>query len=58
MNMGDYPYAQLVENLVAMDYEGWILLECRTKIEDPIAALEEQRRIFHEMIARARANLS
>ncbi len=58
MNQGDYPYAELIENLVAMDYPGWVLLECRTKIEDPIAALVEQRKIFEELVARAQSERS
>jgi sugar phosphate isomerase/epimerase len=57
MNLGDYPYQQLMNLLVAMDYAGWILLECRTSPEDRVAALIEQRKVLEEMVAKARANL-
>ena len=36
---------------VEMDYEGWVLLEARTKPEDPVAALIEQRELFEKMTA-------
>ncbi len=38
---------------VGMDYEGWILLEARTKPADPVQALIEQREVFEKMIGRA-----
>jgi sugar phosphate isomerase/epimerase len=53
MNVGTYPYQQLFDLFVEMDYAGWILLECRTKPQDPIAALKEQRELFAKLIARA-----
>jgi sugar phosphate isomerase/epimerase len=55
LNVGDYPYQKLIDLLVAMDYAGWILLECRTKPEDRVAALSEQRELFQEMVAKAQA---
>ena len=48
-NVGDYPYPELMRLFVEMNYEGWILLECRTKPEDPIAALIEQRELFTKL---------
>ena len=57
LNVGDYPYQQLMNLLVAMDYAGWILLECRTKPDDRIAALAEQRKVFEDMIAKGQGNL-
>jgi len=51
LNVGDYPYQELVKLLVKMDYEGWILLECRTKPADRIKALIEQREVFEKMVA-------
>ena len=53
MNVGTYPYQQLFDLFVEMDYAGWILLECRTKPKDRIAALKEQREIFSKLIAQA-----
>ncbi len=53
LNVGDYPYQNLIDLFVAMDYAGWILLECRTKPEDRVAALSEQRELFANMVAKA-----
>lgn len=46
LNIGDYPYPELMRLFVDMNYEGWVLLEARTKPADPIAALIEQRELF------------
>jgi sugar phosphate isomerase/epimerase len=53
LNIGEYPYQQLMNLFVKMDYDGWILLEARTKIEDGVEALTEQREVFKAMIAKA-----
>ncbi|MDD4424815.1 MAG: hypothetical protein PHS40_02705, partial [Mariniphaga sp.] len=53
LNLGDYPYQQLMNLFVRMDYKGWILLECRTDPEDKVAALKEQREVFEKMIKNA-----
>ncbi len=50
LNIGKYPYAQLMKLLKEMDYQGWILLEAHTNPQDKIAALIEQRNVFEEMI--------
>ena len=55
LNVGDYPYQELIDLLAAVDYAGWILLECRTKPADRIAAMKEQRQVFDEMVAKAQA---
>ncbi len=52
-NAGDYPYQELMNLFVAMNYAGWILLEARTKPEDRIAALVEQRELFEKLVAKA-----
>ena len=49
-----YPYQDLIRLFAKMDYDGWILLECRTKQEDRIKALIQQREIFQQMVANAR----
>lgn len=54
LNLGDYPYQTLFNLLVANNYKGWILLECRTNPPDRIAALIEQRRVWEKMMANAR----
>ena len=50
LNIGDYPYQELISLLVKMDYDGWVLLECRTDPDDKVAAMTEQRRVFSNMI--------
>ena len=57
MNIGDYPYQQLIDMFVQMDYRGWILLECRTNPNDKVAALIEQQKVFEEMITNAQAKM-
>jgi sugar phosphate isomerase/epimerase len=51
LNIGDYPYQELMNLLVATDYDGWVLLEARTKPADRVQALAEQREVFEQMIA-------
>mgnify|MGYP001120651379 CR=1 FL=1 len=57
LNIGQYPYQQLINLFVKMDYKGWILLEARTKPKDRIKALAEQRMLFEQMVAKAQARL-
>ncbi len=57
LNEGDYPYQQLFDLFVGMNYGGWILLEARTKPEDRVAAMKEQKMLFNEMIAKAQETL-
>ncbi|MHC4912922.1 MAG: TIM barrel protein [Planctomycetota bacterium] len=54
-NVGEYPYQQLINLFVKMDYKGWILLEARTKPADRIKALLEQRLLFEQMVAKGQA---
>ena len=49
LNVGNYPYADLMKRFMDMDYEGWILLEARTNPKDKVAALIEQRQLFEKM---------
>lgn len=53
MNVGNYPYPQLMQLLTDLPYSGWILLECRTNPSDRIAALKEQKQIFEQLVARS-----
>lgn len=55
LNIGPYPYQELMDLFVRMDYAGWILLEARTAPENPVKALIEQREVFEHMIAKAQA---
>jgi sugar phosphate isomerase/epimerase len=56
-NEGDYPYQELFNLFVGMDYSGWILLEARTEPEDRVAALIEQRKLFEDLVANAKQNV-
>jgi sugar phosphate isomerase/epimerase len=51
LNVGEYPYQQLMDLLVEANYSGWMLLECRTEQQDYVAAMAEQLKIFKEMVA-------
>jgi sugar phosphate isomerase/epimerase len=53
LNVGDYPYQDLMNLFVKMDYDGWILLEARTTPIDRIVAMKEQLEIFIKMIGNA-----
>jgi sugar phosphate isomerase/epimerase len=49
LNVGSYPYQELMNLLMEMDYSGWILLECRTEPSDRVKALIEQHEVFDKM---------
>ena len=55
VNIGSYPYQELMNLFVAVDYAGWILLEARTNPEDRVKALAEQREVWDEMVAKAQS---
>lgn len=57
MNVGDYPYQQLMDLFVGINYNGWILLECRTEPADKIAALKEQKTVWETMVANAQSKV-
>jgi len=50
LNSEEYPYQELMNLFVKMDYKGWILLECRTNPDDKVKALIEQRKIWENMV--------
>jgi len=56
LNVGDYPYQQLMNLFVKTDYKGWILLEARTKPKDRVKALAEQYAVWVGMIEKAKAS--
>jgi sugar phosphate isomerase/epimerase len=53
LNIGDYPYQELLKLFVQMDYAGWILLEARTEPENRIQAMAEQLTVFNKMIQKS-----
>ncbi len=50
LNIGNYPYRKLMAMLININYNGWVLLECRTDPDDKVKASIEQRKIFENMI--------
>ena len=58
LNVGDYPYQELMNLFVAMNYGGWILMEARTEPADRVKALTEQRQVFEQMVSKAQGAVS
>ena len=54
LNVGRYPYQQLIDLLVHVNYPGWVLLEGYAMPKDRAAALVEQKTVFERMLAAAR----
>ena len=56
----DYPFAELVEMFVGMNYDGWLLLEARGDVKPHEVAdrLREQKIIFHQYVANAQQKLA
>jgi len=52
-----YPWDKLAELLVRAEYKGWLLLECTSRIADPVATLSHQREVFEKLLAQARAGI-
>ncbi len=55
LDMNDYPYQELIDLMVGTDYDGWVLLEARTRPDDRVAALAAQRAVFSQMVAKAQS---
>jgi len=54
----DYPYEQLLVLFLKANYHGWWLLEAGGKPpEDRVKALAEQRAVFEQILAKARAEV-
>ncbi len=51
LNIGNYPYQKLMNLFSGIKYDGWILLEARTKPANKISAMKEQLEIFNKMIS-------
>lgn len=54
LNDAKYPFDKLAKLLVDADYDGWVLSECSTKVEDKVKALAEQKAIWDGHMAAAR----
>ncbi len=53
LDLGDYPYAELMKLFSGVGYDGWILLEARTDPPDKVQAMTEQRRVFERLASSA-----
>lgn len=53
LNDTTYPYQDLMNLFKKINYQGWILLECRTDPADKVKALIEQREIFEKMTGKS-----
>jgi sugar phosphate isomerase/epimerase len=49
----DYPWQELFDLLVKTKWEGWVLCEAANKVDDKVAALAEQRKMFDAMLKKA-----
>jgi len=58
MNVGNYPYQELMDLFVGADYDGWILLEGRVIPDDRVQGLIEQKKIWAQMVAKAKGRQS
>ena len=45
-----YPFAQLIQLLKGINYDGWLLLEASDKQSDRVAALDVQRQVFEKLV--------
>lgn len=53
----NYPFQELINLFVEMDYNGWVMLEASSKPQDRVKALAEQAILFKQMVARAQASI-
>lgn len=52
MDDKSYPFQKLINLLAAMDYDGWLLMECsNTPPSDPVAEFKRQNELLKQMIA-------
>jgi sugar phosphate isomerase/epimerase len=54
----EYPYQQLLQLLIASEYDGWVMIESGDRPADRQAALARQAALFTQMVAQAEKNLS
>lgn len=50
LDLGDYPYPQLMKLFLNMNYRGWVLLEARTEQPDKVKAMIHQRQVFDRLV--------
>lgn len=50
LDLGDYPYAQLIKLFKGINYQGWFLLEARTDPPDKVQAMAAQLKVFNQLL--------
>jgi len=50
LDAGNYPYQQLMNLFLDVNYDGWILLEARTNPPDRVLAMKQQKELFRKMV--------
>ncbi len=53
MDTVPYPWQELMNQLVRMKYDGWVLWECVSKPQDTVKAMTDQRKIWQSLVAKA-----
>lgn len=53
MKDAKFPNQLQIDLLLKMNWDGWMLLETSDKVEDRVAAMAEQRKIWDEMVAKS-----
>ncbi len=56
-NDGKYPYDKLAKLLVEADYDGWVLMEAASKVDDTVKALAEQKVLWEKSVTAARSKV-
>ena len=55
LDSADYPFQELINLFVKMDYKGWVMIEASSKPKDRVEALAKQAILFTQMVAKAQA---
>jgi hypothetical protein len=48
-----FPYQQMIDLLVKVDWNGWAMMEYTHKVPDKVAAMIEHRKVWEKMLAKA-----
>lgn len=51
-NIDQYPYLELFNALVSINFKGWLLLEAGSEVPDRMAGLKEQKTLFNNLKAK------
>lgn len=54
LDSGNYPYEDLMRELVKMNYDGWCLWECTSQPNDTVAEMGRQVKLWRELVGSVR----